>query len=593
MSARIMVYRGKNIMRVLGINDSHNAAASLIEDGEIVYAVQEERLNRIKNWCGFPKDSILFMLSEMNLCPKDIDFVAFAGESLPFGLDSRTYLQGIKEGENFSSTLKKYVKRTFVKKLYDGYRDRRERVNRANLMVALGFDKDKITFVDHHTCHAAAAYYGWGIFDEPVLVLSNDGFGDDLCATVNIGKDAILTRLAQVPGTDSIATIYAFITAFMGMIPLEHEYKIMGMAPYASKTKAEEVSTIFEKLMAFDEEEPFIWRRAKHCPEINHAMDYLKEMVDYIRFDHLCGGLQMFVEKMLIKWVSNCIQKTGIKKVALGGGTFMNVKANKLIAELPEVEKLFVFPSCGDESNAFGAAYYQYVRQKMHIQGKLDVQPFGNIYLGSEFSDQYIQKMLNDAARDGRIEFKKEEDINLKTAQLLIKNNIVARFTGREEFGARALGNRSILADPANSHVIKIINEMIKSRDFWMPFAPATRVENASKYVRNPKGIISPYMMMTYDTNGNREEFIAGIHPYDFTSRMQMVSEDQNRSFYDLLGKFEGITGRGVLLNTSFNLHGFPIVHTPEDALYVLLNSGLKYLTLGDFLVSKRGKEWC
>ena len=257
----------------------------------------------------------------------------------------------------------------------------------------------------------------------------------------------------------------------------------------------------------------------------------------------------------------------------------MNVKLNKAILELPEVDRLFVYPSCGDESNAMGAAYWVH----NETRGPSELSPLGSLYLGSCYSEDSIESALG--GKTG-LRHTKEADIESRVATLLAEGHVVARFKGRAEFGARALGNRSLLADPCREDVVREINEMIKSRDFWMPFAPSVLEEDLDELLENPKRFFSPYMMMALDTR-DPASLKGATHPYDHTARPQAVRESYNPDYHRLIRLFKERTGRGALLNTSFNLHGYPIVETPEDALQVLEQSGLRYLAIGDVLVEK------
>ena len=225
--------------------------------------------------------------------------------------------------------------------------------------MKFGFPAERIHFMDHHTAHAAGAYYGWGKFDEPILVLDQRRRGGRACAPPSASaRGGRLRRLASVPESESIGNIYAMITFLMGMVPLEHEYKIMGMAPYASEKSSRQVYELFRQLVEFRADNPLVWERRNGCPETYYSYEFFREMLELRRFDAVCGGLQLFAEDMLATWARNAVAKTGIHKLALSGGCFMNVKANKIILEMPEVEDLFVMPSCGDESSAMAACWY-------------------------------------------------------------------------------------------------------------------------------------------------------------------------------------------------------------------------------------------
>jgi carbamoyltransferase len=257
----------------------------------------------------------------------------------------------------------------------------------------------------------------------------------------------------------------------------------------------------------------------------------------------------------------------------------MNVKANKRISELPGVESFEAFPSCGDETLPIGA-YYLATAERF---GADAVQPLEHFYLGDASTAEDVEK----AVRDGGFPHHKPQDMAAEVAALLASGVPVARCNGPMEFGARALGNRSILADPSNQDVVRVINQMVKKRDFWMPFAPLISAERHTEYVHNPKRLRSPYMMMTFDSRENFRELIAAVHNADLTCRAQVLEPQQNSEVYAILKAFESQTGRGVILNTSFNLHGFPIVRTAEDALHVFRHSGLPHLQVGQYLVSK------
>ncbi len=571
-------------MRVLGIHDGHNAAAALIEDGRMVAAIQEERFNRVKNWSGFPELAARKILEMAGCEPSDIDVIAMHGNHMPYPMDREALMAEYEKTGSLRTTVKRFLKRTALRTIYN----ERRRADRLGWLARAGLDKSRAVFVDHHHAHAACAYYGMPDKPDRVLVLTNDGAGDGLCASVNVGEGGSINRVAEIPESDSLGNLYAMVTFIMGMVPLEHEYKLMGLAPYASSTVTAQVYNFFKDLLVFPEHDSIVWKRGPGCPETYYSYDFLRDGLALKRFDGVCGGLQMFSERMLATWVRNCIRHTGISDVALAGGVFMNVKANKAVSELPELNSLFVFPSCGDESNAMGAAYVAYRDKCLDLGVDPDLEPIGPIYLGPEHSDGEIEDALRRAKDSGgAISFNREDDIEKKAASILAEGHPVGRFKGRMEFGARALGNRSILADPTVPGVVKVINDMIKNRDFWMPFAPSVKAERAGDYLVNPKDIDAPYMIMSFNTTEKVDELRAAVHPYDDTARPQVVSKDWNNDYHRLLSEFEALTGRGGVLNTSFNLHGYPIVCTPEDAVDVFLKSGMTHLAIGSFLATK------
>lgn len=592
-------------MKILGISDHHNASVALVVDGNLVAAVQEERFTRQKNFWGFPDNSIQELLAFCDVKWDEIDRVVFAGKN-HFG-----------HAQNYSrlkhlSDLKKIVQQDLIDALRGRYREEKypliklmkekiatghipsllfggkrnneeiQRKNRAAILHKKYPKSQKIPFVflDHHNCHFGSAFYGSGFLGQKALVFTNDNQGDGFCARVTmVEENGNRIVLDQIRDQNSIGMIWAIVTLLTGFIPLEHEYKLMGMAPYANEKEAEKISEEFMDLFVF-EGEKFSFRDSsiKNETHMQPLIEKVKKIMQFRRFDNLCGGIQLFTEKILCKWIRIWILKTGIRKIALAGGVFMNVKANQKIMEMPCVEKIFVYPSCGDETNSIGAAYYM----AYQMEGKC--VPLRSFYLGKSFSENEIQNFVKKSPFHPKILSKPEETV----AQLLANGEIVARFDGREEFGARALGNRSILADPRDWKNVEIINNLVKQRDFWMPFACAILEEDAENYLEGLGKNDPYYMIMTFQGGKKIQSLVAGIHPRDKTIRPQLVSMQSNPGFYKIIRAFKELTGVGAILNTSFNLHGSPLVSSPEDALDVFQKTGLKHLVLGQILLSKK-----
>ncbi|MBE9595136.1 MAG: hypothetical protein IMF19_16850, partial [Proteobacteria bacterium] len=453
-------------------------------------------------------------------------------------------------------------------------------------LTKLGIPEERVIFVDHHLCHAAAAYYGSPWKDEKILVLTNDGSGDGLCSTVYIGEDGNLNKIAETPKGNSIGNIYSRVTFMLGLVPWEHEWKVMGMAPYAPESGMEKSYEVFKEYLSVPDGALTLKRNISEPTYLIYPR--LRKELELHRFDWISAGLQRFTEETLCKWVKNAIEKTGIHKIALSGGVFMNVKANKHIVEMKGVDDIFVFPSCGDESNSIGAAYWVHAEKCRELGEDVDIPPLCEIYFGPSFTDEDIEETLSKSKMDTNFSYEHVDDIEKRIAELIAQGGIVARCKGRMEFGARALGNRSILADASNYGCVRTINMMVKKRDFWMPFAPVIMKERENDYIINPKKVCAPYMMLSFDTTEKRDELIAAAHQADLTARPQIIEEYWNPEYYKILKEFERETGSGVLLNTSFNLHGYPVVYGPEEALWVLENSGLEYLALGNYLVTKK-----
>jgi carbamoyltransferase len=576
-------------MRVLGIHDGHNASACLLQDGRVVYVFQEERLTNLKNFVGFPERSIRRILELAHLSMDQIDEVAWASNYMLDPYDPKKVAElfvqefhtpGRKTWERMILAL-----RATAPGVYDRMLERGRRRRTAHLK-AMGYP-GKITFVEHHTAHAATAYYGCPWPEERVLVLTNDGAGDALCATVNVGEGGTFQRIAETTQADSLGHVYSRITMLLGMVPLDHEYKVMGLAPYAPEEGGRKSRAVLDGYLGLGPDGLTFERRV---PEpLNFCYPRLRRDLDRHRFDWIAWGVQALTEDLLVEWVRNCIRKTGLNKVALAGGVFMNVKANKLISEIDELKGLFVYPSCGDESISLGAAYWVYALSCLASGAEVHFEPLGPIYLGDDFGDAEVREAM-ELEPFQSYDSERLADPDRGVADLLLKGNIVARCRGRMEFGARALGNRSILADGSTLSVVRPINAMIKSRDFWMPFAPVVLKEFEREYIRNPKEIPAPYMIMAFDSTERRSEIIAAIHQADFTIRPQVIEEDWNPGYHEILATYQGETGRGAMLNTSFNLHGYPIVHGPKEALWTFANSGLQCLVVGNYLFRKKSR---
>lgn len=561
---------------IVAIHAGHNASALIGTEDRILYAVQEERLTGEKNFWGFPEMSIKHCLSQAGIEPQEVERVVIGRNQIIARYHSR---EDVMKSYARQDTLQGKIRQRLLMPLVLGSNKKYGQPRMVEQIGALGFDQSKITFYDHHTSHATTAYFGLRkSVTEPYLILTCDGSGDGLCATVRVMGGGKHVLVSTTHWNNSLGAIYSWATYRMGFVPLEHEYKLMGMAPYTSSKYANEVRDILYTYLDLDESG--LRFKRKTFNRISDVSRSIFNKLDGKRFDAICGGLQIFTEEMLSRWVKNAVNKTGVRKVLAAGGVFMNVKANKIISELPEVDYFEAFPSCGDETLTFGA-FYQYLAE---TRGDANVPTLKDFYTGDTITEQDVITTLEQY----QYPYKKLTNPGEEIASLLAGGNPVARCTGGMEFGARALGNRSILADPGNQDVVRVINQMVKKRDFWMPFAPMMKKEKHQLYVKNPKGLESPYMMMTFDTRENFKELIAAVHNADLTCRAQLLDKAQNEEMYSIIDAFEKITGKAVVLNTSFNLHGYPIARNAKDAMFIFENSGLEYMQLGNYLVSKR-----
>lgn len=602
-------------MNILGLKIEECCAASLIINGEIIAACSEERFVRKKNYSGFPKQSIEYCLSVAKLDVKDIDLIAI--ESLHNSIDGIIYsyvqrrssflmkdyikeqkeywypiLYEGKDIDYFDIFSNKIDKNTFPENFYDYFLEKRKKCKNwdtntcqevKRYLIKLYYpeiDDNKIIFVPHHDAHAFYAYYSSPFFNKnkEVLVITADSFGDfenGVIYKFNNNKFKILYTV----NNNNIGKIYRNITCLLGMKPYEHEYKVMGLAPYASKYYSDPAYLIFDDTMEVKDLNFFY----KSKPLDSYF--WFKDKLEGMRFDGIASGLQRYVEDRMCKWIKNAIEKFKIKDIIFAGGIAMNIKLNMMISKLKEVDSLFVPASPDDSTNCIGSCFYVSYNYDCNYKIKI----LKNMYLGNDIPnrDEIFKKIQKTNIKNS---CKIIIDIsNKEIAQKLSQGIVIGRCSGRMEFGARSLGNRSILADPRNFSVVEKINRAIKNRDFWMPFAPVILDKYWDKYLSNEKNIYSPYMTIGFETTKKgKNDLIAAIHPADKTTRPQMLIRESNPDYYDIINEFEKITGVGALLNTSFNLHGSPIIRTVEDAIHVFLNSELDALLLNNIYIEKK-----
>ena len=584
-------------MNILGINEGHMCSACLIKDGIIVAAVSEERFTRNKNEQGYPENAIKYCLDVGNLQPKDIDYIANASNELdPIFEATKRYSKFtihdyVKENDDywkhvllenkkinyfdvFPEVPNPHYDFSFLHKTSENEGEiesnsltqefKNQRIK--NLIQKFEIDENKIIFVDHHMGHASYAYF-MSPFRKNVLILTADAWGDGCNSTISIGNGTKIETKFRTTKND-LARIYRYVTLILGMKPNEHEYKVMGLAPYSTDYQLKEPYDILKNTLYVDD----LDFKYKEKPTDNYY--WFKKKFEGHRFDGIAGGLQKFAEEIFSKWAYNALEKFQCSTIVLSGGLALNIKINKKISELPLVKNIFIPGGGGDESQSIGAA--------LHVQSKLTEINFQSPlhdYHGPEITDD---KLL--LAKTNLDDFTIKENIsNKEIAEYLQSNHIVARCKGKSEFGPRALGNRSILANPSQIKNVKKINEQIKYRDFWMPFTPSILHERIDDYVLNPKNLISPYMTMAFDSTILARTHLAGaIHPSDYTIRPQFLEKSHNPDYHSLISEFEKLTDIGGLLNTSLNLHGEPVVGNTKDALHTLFSSDLDLMIINN-----------
>ncbi len=590
----------------LALSVSHNSSAALMKDGKIIVAVCEERSRRKKNYVGYPKNAVDYCLKKAGITPDKLTRIAYttihnpgllvkAKTNTEFSLqdyrdyygdrfykrrlrgeDCTDYLKWLRDSPQFNRDQEHF---DFSFLTDDVLADEQREITlfreeSARLLASeLGISTARVEFLDHHTCHAYYSYFGSPFRGEDCIVLTLDGWGDGRNQTVWRVSDERFTLLAESSQND-LGRIYKMATLILGMRPDEHEFKVMGLAPYAKESYAKRAMEVLADLSAGNGMRIVSKNRPK-----NH-FSHLEEAWKVHRFDNIAAAVQLYTEKIACELVRNIAIETGIRRFVIGGGIAMNIKMNKAISELDEVDAIFVCGSSGDESLSIGGCYLLNSDHKSN-------QPIPNLYLGYDIQEDLADFDIN--RYSDRFEVRdaiKPDDV----AKLIADGDIVACIRGRAEFGARALGNRSILADPSRRSTVQQINEAIKNRDFWMPFALSILEEHSQEYILNPKRLSSPFMAISLNVRPEAHARIeAGTHPYDKTVRPQFVSRKEAPQYYELINAFYRRTGVPALLNTSFNLHGEPIVDTIADAIRTFDLSGLDHLLIEDqFLLSKR-----
>jgi len=595
-------------MNIIGINISHNASACLMIDGEVIIASQEERFTKVKNFCGYPKQAIDYCISHLKKINKKVDKIAFSTVNLTgfwfaypiqhyFNLKDyhkhygEAYYGKKLRGEDVSDYYKDLVNNKDKNKapLYLPY----EKLGNINSMVndieafreiqksfaahQCEISEDKVEFIDHHTCHAYYAYHGSKRKNDECAVITIDSDGDGFNQTVWHFKNGIGERLRATNQCD-LGRIYKITTLLLGMKPDEHEFKVMGMAPYSKSEYVDIVyKDVYEDLLKVEDSVVL----HNHRPADIYS--YLEEKLKPYRFDNIAGAVQKLVEIVAVNLFKQVHELTGLKHFCVSGGVSMNIKMNMILSQLDFVESISVPASGADESLCMGAGY------KLDY---LNAKPLLNNYLGYDISEDISETAINEFFEKPDYEIIRTTD-HKAIANILADGNVVSIVRGREEFGARALGNRSILASPNDPEIVKIINEAIKNRDFWMPFALTILADKTKYYIDNPKNIDSPSMAIGFNTFNNEyyKNIKAGTHPYDRSCRPQILKKEANPYYYNLINEFYILTGIPALLNTSLNLHGNPICSNLKDVEYTFKNSGLNYLYLDDkYLIKKINK---
>jgi carbamoyltransferase len=572
-------------MLVLGIIDSKPSTASLVEGGRTVAAVAEERLCRMKMATGMPSLAIDEVLRIAGAEPRDVDRVAVAQRVRLFQPEASGWTGWFDDQmplrasrfEALGSALAPALGR-FPLALKAHHRIKslvfRDRLTR---LPACLRERHSITapvsFYDHHHCHATGAYFTGGLAE--ALVVTLDGGGDGLSGTVYDARDGRLRRLAAVSSFHSLGNFYSYVTALCGFKAERHEGKITGLAAYGQPRYAD----VLRQLVGYRAPGELRY----HVPMYHRsALRLISSRLppDVDRAD-LAASVQLVLEDTVLAFVGYWLRQTGHVNVAVAGGVFANVKLNQRIHDLSEVEHFSVYPAMDDGGLASGSAL------ALELEGRQGAAPdllhrLPDVYLGPAFDEEEIQRALS--ALD--LEVRREPEIHDAIARLLARGHVVARFTGRMEYGPRALGHRSILYRADDPSVNDWLNQRL-SRTEFMPFAPATLAEHAANCYQRLAGAedAARFMTITFGCTPAMKERSPGVVHLDGTARPQVVDADTAPDLHGILEAYRLRTGNPSLVNTSFNIHEEPIVCTPEDALRAFQQGHLDYLAMGDHLI--------
>jgi len=554
----------------LGINYSemHDSAACIARDGHILFAVAEERLSRLKHDARFPSLSIEACLAAAGIRADQLDFVCFgwppAIEAMKHDLKCMatgalplTYIDLVSTvRRNLNHTRKQNGKKQFLARFPT---------------------KAQFRFVEHHLAHAISAYSFSGFDDAAVLVL--DGRGAWEASSLWHGRDGRLEHVWTIPWPNSLGLFYAQFTQYLGFQPYSDEWKVMGLAPYGEPginlrdfiipdDNPYKVST---RLLLDDKPAPLAGITARLGPQ-REAESEIDPKHKNVAF-----AVQDACEEAMMTLARAAVAKTGSRNICLAGGVALNSKANGKILSSGIVDRIFVQPAAGDDGVCLGAALAPYLDNG----GKLPMHKMRHAYLGAENSDEEIEKALTTY----KLRATRVADPAAAAAEMLANGKILGWVQGRMEFGPRALGARSILADPRDPEMNAKVNNAVKFREWWRPFAPSMLAEVADEYIESATD--SPFMILTAQVKPEKRSVIPSVTHVDGSARPQTVEHDVNPLYWRLIREFGNRTGVPVVMNTSFNLRGEPIVSTPTDAVRTFFSSGMDALVIGSFVVEK------
>lgn len=572
-------------MIVLGLIDSKPSAAAILQDGHILSAIAEERLCRMKLASGIPRAAISLVMAEAGVKAADIDQVAVAQRVSVFEPEPIPWKGWFDDAElktrgfdRLSGTLAPLAGRyRLAWKAHHQFKRwrSRERVQQipALLQQAYGIHAP-VRFFDHHYCHATAAYYtsGW----DEALIVTLDGGGDGLSGSVYVGRDGRLQKLTEVDSFNSLGNFYSYITELCGFKAEKHEGKITGLAALGEPIYANTLRQFIRY------QEPGQIRYT--IPMYHHsALRLLAERLpaDFDRA-HLAASAQLILEEIGTAFIRHWLRQSGLRRIAVAGGVFSNVKFNQRVHELDEVDHIFIHPAMDDGGLSVGSALAAQAEEPGFNPVQM-IRHLDNVYFGPGYSES----QLAEAAQGSGCVASYEPDIHHAIAQRLAKGHVVARFTGRMEYGPRALGHRTILYQTTDASVNDWLNDNLHRSEF-MPFAPATLIEHAHACYEGLSGAEDParFMTITFNCTPLMRRQSPGVVHVDGTARPQLIDPDTAPDFDRTLRAYHQLTGIPSLINTSFNMHEEPIVCTPDDAVRSFQEGNLDFLALGNWLIA-------
>jgi carbamoyltransferase len=562
-------------MLTLGINYTrmHDSSACLVRDGELLFAIAEERLSRLKHDAEFPKLAIQACLDFAGITATQLDDVCFGWPAPGAGYrhDLKCFASG-KMPATFNNVLTSSLH--FVSMTW-------QRGGAKRFAQNFGVTPARMRFVGHHFAHALSTFAYSGFADAAVVVM--DGRGAFEATTIWHGRDGRLEHVLTIPFPDSVGFFYSEFTEFLGFHRNSDEWKVMGLAPYGEPgvdlRAFIEVETGSDAAPCRVHSGMLMPRGGSLFPEMikRFGAPRVGESEITQRDKNIAFAAQEACEAAMMSVVRVAMAKTRSRNLCMAGGVALNSKANGKIAASGLIDKIFVQPAASDDGVALGAAMVPY----LDGGGKLPKREMRNAYLGTSFDDQAIETAL----RTYKLRYTRVADAAEPAAELLAQGKILGWFQGRMEFGPRALGARSILADPRDPEMNAKVNNAVKFREWWRPFAPSLKKEIAGEYLESATD--SPFMILTAQVRPEKRSVIPSVTHVDGSARPQTVEKESNPLYWRLLDGFGRRTGVPVVMNTSFNLRGEAIVNTPTDAVRTFFSSGMDYLVIGNFVVEK------